>query len=77
MFQSITNIKNEIDFLLQSKKKVQTAQKALEIICAISTECLEQRSRRLEIDLVQDFGQIELVKVSSNDRINIREKVIH
>ncbi|VVC29221.1 Hypothetical protein CINCED_3A002448 [Cinara cedri] len=62
MFQSLRNIRNEIDLLLLGKKKIQIAQKALGVICSISTECLERRSFRLEMDLILDPGQIELVK---------------
>jgi len=63
MFQILENMRNEIGLLILSKKKIQNAQAALHIICSISTECLERRSFRLEMDHTLDPGQVELVKV--------------
>jgi len=63
MAQVIENMRDEIDLLALSKKKIQKAQTALRIICSISTECLERRSLRLDMDLTLDPGQVELVKV--------------
>lgn len=65
MLQCLTNVHKEIDLLLVCKKKIQAVQKALTIICSISTECLDRRSFRLEIDLSLDPGQMELIKVSN------------
>ncbi|XP_025202603.1 tektin-4 [Melanaphis sacchari] len=62
MFQVLKNMQNEIDLLMLSKKKIQKAQTALRIICSISTECLERRSFRLEMDHTLDPGQVELLK---------------
>ncbi|XP_060854782.1 tektin-4-like [Rhopalosiphum padi] len=62
MFQILENMRNEIGLLILSKKKIQNAQAALHIICSISTECLERRSFRLEMDHTLDPGQVELVK---------------
>lgn len=64
MFQGLVNIRNEIDLLLLSKQKILKAQTALGVICSISTECLERRSFRLNMDLTLDPGQVELIKVS-------------
>jgi len=63
MLQILENIRNEIDLLMLSKKKIQKAQIALNIICSISTECLERRSFRLDMDHTLDPGQVELLKV--------------
>jgi len=63
MFQVVEDMRNEIDLLMLHKTKIQKAQTALRIICSISTECLERRSFRLEMDLTLDPGQVELVKV--------------
>ncbi|XP_027850546.1 tektin-4 isoform X1 [Aphis gossypii] len=62
MLQILENIRNEIDLLMLSKKKIQKAQIALNIICSISTECLERRSFRLDMDHTLDPGQVELLK---------------
>lgn len=64
MFQVLERMRIEIDSVLLSKKKMLKAQTALGIICSISTECLERRSFRLDMDLTLDPGQVELIKVS-------------
>lgn len=64
IYQVLENMKTEIELLMISKKKIQKAQTALGVICFISTECLERRSFRLEMDFTLDPGQIELFKVS-------------
>lgn len=64
MFQCLVNVRNEIDLLMLNKQKILKAQTALGVICSISTECLERRSFRLNVDLTLDPGQVELVKVN-------------
>lgn len=63
IFQTLEGVRDEIDLLLSSKKKIQRSQMALGIICSISTECLERRSSREDTDLTLDPGQVELIKV--------------
>lgn len=64
MYQALENVRNEIDLLCLGQKKLQKSQTALGVICSISTECLDRRSFRLDMDLALDPSQVELVKVT-------------
>jgi len=63
LFICLKKLRDEIDLLLLSKKKIQRAQTALGIVCSITTECLARRAFRLNKDLTLDSGQVELIKV--------------
>lgn len=64
MYQILECVRREIDLLMCSRNRTLKAQMALRIICSISTECLDRRAFRLHMDLTEDPGQIELIKVS-------------
>ncbi|XP_050542028.1 tektin-4 isoform X2 [Daktulosphaira vitifoliae] len=64
MYQALENIRNEIDLLYFYLKKLQRSRIALNVICSITTECLERRSYRLDMDLTLDPAQVELINES-------------
>lgn len=76
IFQVLERMRNEIDSVLLSKKKMLRAQTALGIVCTISTECLERRSFRLDMDLTLDPGQVELIKVCSFISPPLRREIL-
>lgn len=68
MFEALENVRNEIDLLNLYLKKIQKSRIALGVVCSISTECLERRSFRLDMDLTLDPAQVELINVKHSNK---------
>ena len=54
----------ENELLVSEIRRVEKAIQALEVPTHISKECLSNRQRRLDTDLVQDNAENQLLKVS-------------
>ena len=58
-------LKGEIDLLTTEIRRVENALQSTESPLHIARDCLTNRQRRIDTDLVQDDAEVQLLKVSS------------